>query len=173
MYIINSTYTSKIYSDFIFNYIKNRERTKMDNSKPRGSQGLMSIQETLGQAWVTESESQMNRPRYLILGGGGGGRVCCDTAAMCLALLRHFPYTASDREILCWNSKDNSRVLNRKLVASQKSFSHHRQGNCSLDSACMYSYTRRKTLLYVVIHKHHGVFWGDQPCRYWSKNQTL
>jgi hypothetical protein len=32
--------------------------------KPVGSQGLMSVQETQGQAWVTVNESQTNRPPY-------------------------------------------------------------------------------------------------------------
>jgi hypothetical protein len=57
-----STYASKTYRNFIFNYIKNierqnNERIKQDNSKPGGSQGLMLIQETQEQTWVMESES--------------------------------------------------------------------------------------------------------------------
>lgn len=55
MYIIfslirKSTYTSKAYSNFIFNYLeniegRNNERIKQENGKPGGSQGLMLIQE--------------------------------------------------------------------------------------------------------------------------------
>jgi hypothetical protein len=59
--IRKSTYTSKVYSNFIFNYIKNIERQnnetiKQENSKPGGSQGLMFIQETQEQTWVMEGE---------------------------------------------------------------------------------------------------------------------
>jgi hypothetical protein len=49
-----------MYSDFVCNYMKNRE-TENERIKTEkinlGSQDLVSFRETQGQAWVTEIES--------------------------------------------------------------------------------------------------------------------
>jgi hypothetical protein len=65
-----STYTNKVYSNFIFDYLQKRERQKTErkqkeNSKPKGSQGLMSILEMQGQVWVMDKSDES--PMYLFL----------------------------------------------------------------------------------------------------------
>jgi hypothetical protein len=57
MYTIKNAYTSKIDSDFNYNYKKIEGRMKKnENNKDGGSECAISIEETLGQASVTESE---------------------------------------------------------------------------------------------------------------------
>jgi hypothetical protein len=60
MYILKMTYRNKMYSSFVFNYVKieidrwKNVKIEKESGKPGCSQGLMSIRETQGRTTVME-----------------------------------------------------------------------------------------------------------------------